>query len=127
MIPAFPAARPRRRVVRPRNAEVERNLSGRIVGHGTRIVVMRPELGIVIEPLQLVDFVFRFDVAVLGDPHVDADIGPIDIRPIEPGVGDGLVSAVNSHAAGPRAAAQSLRLWYRCSSKRHTPATVAPT
>ena len=73
------------RVVRPGDAQVQRNFAGRIVGHGARIVMVRPELRVVVEPLELEDFVFGFDVAVLGDADVDADRRFIDIRPIEPG------------------------------------------
>ena len=61
------------RVVRPGDAQVQRNLAGRVVGHGARIVVVRPELGVVVEALELVDFVFGLDVAVLGHADVDAD------------------------------------------------------
>ena len=98
------------RVVRAGDAQVERDLAGRIVGHGARVVVVRPELGVVVEALELVDFVFGLDVAVLGDADVDADRRLVDVGPIEPGVGDGLVGAVDADAAGPGAAAQFLLL-----------------
>ncbi len=61
------------RVVRAGDAQVQRDLAGRVVGHGARIVVVRPELGVVIEALELVDFVLGLDVAVLGDADIDAD------------------------------------------------------
>ena len=61
------------RVVRPGDAQVQRDLAGRVVGHGPRVVVVRPELGVVVEALELVDLVLGLDVAVLGDADVDAD------------------------------------------------------
>ena len=98
------------RVVRAGDAQVQRDLAGRIVGHGARIVVVRPELRVVVESLELVDFVFGLDVAVLGHADVDADSFAIDVRPIEAGVGDGLMGAVDADAAGPGAAANFLAL-----------------
>ena len=76
------------RVVRAGDAQVQRDLAGRIVGHGARVVVVRPELGVVVEPLELVDLVFGLDVAVLGDADVDADLGLVDVGPVEARVGD---------------------------------------
>ncbi len=61
------------RVVRPGDAQVQRDLAGRVVGHRARIVVVRPELGVVVEALELVDLVLGLDVAVLGHADVDAD------------------------------------------------------
>ena len=39
------------RVVRAGDAHVERDLAGRVVGHGPRVVVVRPDLRVVVEPL----------------------------------------------------------------------------
>ena len=61
------------RVVRAGDAHVQRDLAGRVVGHGPRVVVVRPELRVVVVALELVDFVFGLDVAVLGHADVDAD------------------------------------------------------
>ena len=69
------------------------------------IVVVRPELRVVVEALELEDLVFGLDVAVFGDADVDADPRLVDVRPIQPGVANGLVGAVDADAAGPRAAA----------------------
>ena len=74
------------------------------------IVVVRPELGVVVEALELEDLVFGLDVAVLGDADVDADLRLVDVRPIEPRVGDRLVGRIDADAAGPRAAAEVLFL-----------------
>src|SRR5262249_48844929 len=89
---------------------VERDLAGRIVGHSARVVVMRPHARAVVVPFDLVDFVFGFDVAVLSDADVHADAFAVDIRPIEAGVGDRFLGAVDADAAGPRAAAHLLLL-----------------
>src|SRR5690606_17839722 len=48
------------------DAEIERNLSGRVVGHSARVVVVRPILRVVIELRNGVDFVLGLDVAVFG-------------------------------------------------------------
>lgn len=61
------------RVVRPCDAQVQRDLTGRVVRDRTRIVVVRPTTRVVIKSLDHEDFVFGFDVAVLGDADVDAD------------------------------------------------------
>ena len=70
--------------------------------------MVRPILGIVVVPLEQVDFVLRLDVAVLGHAHVDADGRFVDVFPIQPGVGDGFPGAVDADAAGPGAAAEVL-------------------
>ena len=93
------------RVMRPGDAHVERDFAGRVVGHGARIVVVRPEFRVVIEPFELKDFVLGLDVAVLGDADVNADHRFVDVGPIQPGIGDRLAGTVNADAAGPRAAA----------------------
>ena len=98
------------RVVRPGDAHVERDFAGRVVGHGARIVVVRPELRVVVVALDLVDFVFGLDVAVLGHADVDADPLAIDVRPIEPRIGHRFLRTINADAAGPRAAADFLLL-----------------
>ena len=54
-MPALPAAQAApERVVRAGDAQVERDLAGRIVGHGPRIVVVRPVLRVVVVALELV-------------------------------------------------------------------------
>ena len=70
--------------------------------------MVRPELGVVVETLELEDFVLGLDVAVFGDADVDADRRLVDVRPIEPGIGDGFVGGVDAHAAGPSAATDVL-------------------
>ena len=92
-------------VVRARDAHVQRSLAGRVVGHGAGIVVVRPELRVVVEAFEFVDFIFRFDVAMLSHADVDADHRLIDVRPIQPGVEHGFVGTVNPHAARTGAAA----------------------
>ncbi len=94
------------RVVRAGDAQVERDLAGRIVGHGARVVMVRPELRVVVETLELGNLVFGFDVAVFGNADVDADLRLVDVRPIEPRVGNCFLATINANAAGPRAAAE---------------------
>ena len=122
------AGRPQR-VMRSGNPQVQRNLAGRVVGHGPRIVMVRPILGVVIIPLEEVDFVLRLDVAMLGHAHVDADRRAIDVFPIQSGVGDGLVGAVDADAAGPGAAPQVLAAlvaeFVEIADPRHRGAEVA--
>ena len=96
------------RVVRAGDAQVQRNLAGRVVGHGARVVVVRPELRVVVVALQQVDLVLGLDVAVFGHADVDADGRAVDVFPIEAGVGDGLVGAEDADAAGAGAAADFL-------------------
>ena len=98
------------RVVRPGDAEVQRDFARRVVGHGPRVVVMRPVLRVVVVALQQEDFVLGLDVAVLGHADVDADGRAVDVFPIEAGVGHGLVGAEDADAAGAGAAADLLAL-----------------
>ena len=69
------------RVVRAGDPHVQRHLAGRIVGHRARVVVVRPETGVVVVALQLVDLVLRLDVAVLGHAQVDAHARLVDDSP----------------------------------------------
>ena len=98
------------RVVRAGDAEVQRDFAGRIVGHRPRIVVMRPILGVVVVAFELVDFVFRLDVAVLGHADVNADPRAVDVLPVEARIGHRLVGAIDADAAGAGAAADLLAL-----------------
>ena len=81
--------------VRTGDSQIERHLPGRVVGDRPRVVVMRPDAGVVAEFRDLVDFVLGFDVAVLGDADVDADTALMDLRPVEPGVTNGLIGAID--------------------------------
>ena len=96
------------RVVRPGDAEVQRNFAGRVIGHGSRVVVVRPVLRVVVVTLEQKDFVLGLDVAVLGHAHVDADRRAIDVFPIEARIGHRLVGAEDADAAGAGAAADLL-------------------
>ena len=66
--------------------------------------------GVVVVAFDFVDFVFGFDVAVLGDADVDADAFAVDVGPIEAGIGDGFLSAIDADAAGAGAAADFFSL-----------------
>ena len=94
------------RVVRPGDSVPKRNFARRVVRDGARVVVVRPIRAIVIVLLNLVNFVFRLDVAVFGNADVNADRVFADVFPIEPGVGDRLPDAVNREAPGAGASAQ---------------------
>jgi len=94
------------RVVRPGDPEVQRDLSGRVIGHRSRIVMVRPELRVVAEFFELVDLVFGLDVAVFGHADVNSHVCLVDIVPINAGIVDGLMRAVDSDAPRPGAAAQ---------------------
>ena len=96
------------RVVRAGDPQVQRDLAGRVVGHGARVVVVRPELRVVVVPFEFEDLVLGLDVAVLGHAQIDADPRRVDVRPIESRVVDRLVGAVHADAAGAGAATQVL-------------------
>ncbi len=66
------------RVVGPRHPEVESHFSGRVIGHRARIVVVRPELGVIVVTLNVIDLVFGFDVSMFGDADVDSHPRLID-------------------------------------------------
>ena len=90
--------------MRAGNAQVERNLARRVVGHRAGIVVVRPVLRVVVVALQQIHFVFGLDVAVLGNAHVDAHRRAVDVFPVEARIDHRLVGAKDADAAGPRAA-----------------------
>lgn len=93
------------RIVRPGDSQIQCDLAGGIVGHRARIVVMRPNVGVVIETFDHKDFVFRFHVPVLGHTDIDSDSAAIDIFPINTARGDRLVGRIDTDTAGPGAAA----------------------
>ncbi len=93
------------RVVRTGDPHVQGDFTSRIVGDRSRIVVMRPEFGVVIKIADLVDFVFGFDVAVLGHADVDTDAIVVDVGPVHTGTGNGFIGTVHADTAGPGAAA----------------------
>ena len=70
--------------------------------------MMRPDRRIVAELADLVDFVFGFDVAVLGDAQVDADTVFLDVFPVETGIVDRFVGTVDGDRTGTSSAADFL-------------------
>ena len=90
--------------------EVERDLAGRVVGHRARVVVVRPDAGVVVEFGDLEDLVLGFDVAVFGGADVHADPGPVDLLPIDAGIADRFVGTVDRDRSGPRPATALLSL-----------------
>ena len=93
-------------VVRSGDPEIQGDFAGGVVGDGAWVVVMGPDGGVVIEPFDLVDLIFGFDVTVFGDTNVDADAGAVDVLPIEAAVADRFVGGVDADAAGAGAAAE---------------------
>ena len=88
------------RVVRSGDAHVQGDLAGRVVGHGARIVMVRPNTGVVVVLFDLVDFIFGLDVAMLGNTDIHPHALAVEVLPVEPRVGNRLVRAVNADAAG---------------------------
>src|SRR5262245_21032605 len=96
--------------MRAGDAHIERDIAGRVVGHGARVVMVRPNARVVVVPFDLVDFVFSLYVAMLGNTDVDPDPFAIEVGPIDARVGNRFLSTVDADAAGPRAAADFLFL-----------------
>src|SRR5690349_8205126 len=92
--------------MRPGDAHVEGDFTGGVVGDGARIVMVRPISRVVVVALQGKNFVFGFDIAVLGNAEVNADAAFIDCLPVESGILYGFVGRINADAAGPGAAAK---------------------
>jgi hypothetical protein len=73
-------------------------------------VIVRPVLRLVVKLRDIVDFVFGFDVTVLGAADVDADaVLRLGLK-IDPGIGDRLSGAVNGDTASPGTHADLLLL-----------------
>ena len=60
---------------------------------------MRPELCVVFEIADFVDFVFGLDVTVLGNSHVDSDAILVGVFPVDTRVHDRLIGTVGGDAA----------------------------
>ena len=54
-------------------AHVDGDFAGGAVGHGPRVMVVRPDFHVVVVLLDVVYLVLCLYVAVLGDPEIDAD------------------------------------------------------
>ena len=93
-------------VVRTCDAHIQSHFARRVVRHRAGIVVMRPETGVVIVPLDLEDLVLRLDVPVLGNPQIDPDPRFVHVLPVQPGILDRLVAAIDPDTARPRASPQ---------------------
>ena len=101
-------ARAAEAIGRALQAEVERDLAGRVVRDRARVVMVRPVRQVELVLRDLVDLVLGLDVAVLGDAREDADPLTVVARELEPGVLHGLVRAVHRDRARARAAPQIL-------------------
>ncbi len=92
------------------DAQVQGNLAGGVVGHRARIVVVRPELGVVAELRDGVDLVLGLHVSVLGAPDVDSHPVLGARRKVQAAVGERLPRAIDADAPRPRANPQLLLL-----------------
>jgi len=96
-------------VARAGHLQVEADLSGGVVGHRARVVVVRPE-GVVPILRDSAQLLLRIRRAVLGDSQVHAESGRVHRIDLEPGVEQRFPGAVDRDAARPRAAAELLLL-----------------
>ena len=60
-------------VMGTRDFHVQGDFAGRVVGYGSRVMMMRPVLHIIIKLADIVDFVFRFYVSMLGGSQINPD------------------------------------------------------
>ncbi len=90
--------------------QVERDLAGRVVGHGAGVVVVGPVAQVEVVLADVVDFGFGLDVAVLGRAGVDTDARRVELRALERRVPQGFVRTPDRDAAGARAASGLLAL-----------------
>ncbi len=86
-------------ISRARGRERKRYLARGIIGHGARVVVVRPEREVVVVLLDVVNLGFRFNVAVLRRAHEYADTRAIDGLDIYARVFQSFVCAINPDAA----------------------------
>ena len=95
-------------VVGAGDAHVDGDLSGRVVSHGARVVVVRPVAGVVVELGDVVDLVLRLHIAMFGGAYIDADSRLVDRFKVQPAGCDGFPCAVDGDASSPGAHAQFL-------------------
>lgn len=81
------------------DVEVEGDFASWVICDGSGVMVVGPEFGIVVKLGDVEDFVFGFDVTVFGDAEVDADAIFLGGGPVEVGVFDGFVGAVDGDGA----------------------------
>ncbi len=92
------------------NPQADGYFAGRVVGHRAGIVMMGPDSRVVVVARNLIDFVLRLDVAVLGDPEEDADSAFFNRFPGKPRVLHRFVGTVNGQRARSCAPPQVLLL-----------------
>ena len=93
------------RVVRTGDFQIQRDLARRVVRDRSRVVMMAPHVGVVIESFDQKDFVLGFDIAMLGHADINPHPRSIDIFPIQPAVSDRFVRGIHADAARSRATA----------------------
>ena len=91
-----------------RDAHVDGDLTGRVISHRPRVVVVRPEFGVVFEIADFEDLILGFNVPMFG--HADIDTHPIlvGVFPIDPRILNRLIGTVGTNTASPRAASRIL-------------------
>ena len=94
--------------MRSRNAEVDGNFTGGIIGNRSRIMMMIPVFGIVTELRQLINFVFRLDRSVFRNTDVNSDAAFIEQFPRQTARSNRFVRAINSNRSGARPGANFL-------------------
>jgi hypothetical protein len=94
----------------PRNPHVQGDFASGIVGHYSRVVVVRNKLGIVVELANLEDLLLGVHIAVFGDADEDTDPGLVNGVQIQFRIGNSLLAAVDGCGPRPRAPAQILLL-----------------
>ncbi len=95
-------------VMRTGDLHVEGDFTCRIVRYRPGVVVMRPVLGIVIVLADVMNFVLRLDISVLGDTEINADTRAVDRFQINPRIAYSLPATVDRHRSGPGTPAQFL-------------------
>jgi hypothetical protein len=88
------------------DAHVDGDFTGRVVGHGARIVVVGPVARVIVELRDVIHLVLGLDVAMLSGADVHADAALVKIFEIQAAVLDRFVGRVDGNAAGASADAE---------------------
>ncbi len=85
----------------PGDSHVQSDFASWIVGDGAWVVVMRPDLGVVLELRNLIDFVFRFDIAMFRYPQINTHSVASHILPVETGIRHSFVRTIYGDGTRP--------------------------
>ena len=95
-------ARRANRVMRPRDAQIDRHFASGIVRDGARVVIMRPIFRVVVVLADFIHFAFRLDIAVLRDADEHAcPILRVVLLQIHAGIRQRLMDAVDRNRPSP--------------------------